>query len=178
MLLTPSGSCQISCGRRDLREEDSLSNEAQSQVTSTKHMVKLIRSESRCVRSFRWPADLLIMWVLAGDLLMSCLMRLDCTVRLSSSLHASHDTSVSVTPFNPITPTWSDTNSITSFLLLHLLASPLLISWYSSCHQSGFYSLMSWKAVASGIALPPFLSFIFHFFIQDFGSAGKNQSPW
>lgn len=84
--------------------------------------------------------------------------RLHC--RLSSSLHASHDKSVSVTPFNPITPTWSDTNSITSFLLLHLFASPLLISWYSSCHQSGFYSLMSWKTVASGIALPPFLSFI------------------
>lgn len=80
----------------------------------------------------------------------------------SPSLHASHDSRVSVTPFNPITPTWSDTNSITAlFLLLSTrLVSLPLICWYSFCHQrSVFFSiLMSWKAVA-GSFFPPFFLF-------------------
>lgn len=127
-----------------------------------------------------------MMWVLAGDLLMGCLMRLDYSVWLSPPLHASHDNRVSVTSFNPITPTWSDTNSITPFLLSTSLGSLPLIFWYSFCHQrSVFYSLMSWKSVVSSISLP--LSFFVFFsdhlcllpFISLlclFGTAGKNQN--
>lgn len=111
----------------------------------------------------------------------------------SPSLHASHDSRVSVTPFNPITPTWSDTNSITAlFLLLSTrLVSLPLICWYSFCHQrSVFFSiLMSWKAVA-GSFFPPFFLFCLplknHPCLSSFISLasvfsaqrGKIKKPW
>lgn len=107
-------SFRISCGgwTRTRRRKNTLLNVSPSRWGRN----KWTRGESRLFCFFGWPADWLMMWVLAGDLLMGCLMRIDYTVWLSPSLHASHDNRVSVTPFNPITPTWSDTNSITPFL--------------------------------------------------------------
>lgn len=43
--------------------------------------------------------------VLAGDSLMCSLMRADDTAWLSPSLRKSHDNGVSVTSFDPVTPT-------------------------------------------------------------------------
>lgn len=78
---------------------------------------------------------------------MGYLMWLDYTVCLLPSLYAFHDNRVSVTLLNPITPTWSDTNSITYFLLSTHLS---LFLWFPGTHSvtSGlfFYSLMSCKS--------------------------------
>lgn len=93
--------------------------------------------------------------VFAGDLLMCCLMRVDYTVWLSPSLRASHDNRVSVTPFNPITPTWSDTNGMTPFLLS---ARPSPFPWFPDTHSvtsgGGVYSSISCK---SGCTSPPLI---------------------
>lgn len=113
----------------------------------------LIRGVSRWFCSYRWPADWLMVWVLAGDSLMGCPMRLDYSMCLSPSLHASPDSRVSVTPFDPIMPTHSDTKTIT---FPPTLSSPL-VSSYSFCHQQGdFYSLMSSGSVADGLSSPLF----------------------
>lgn len=175
MLLLLCHSCQIRCSRSTRARW----NESQPRLMGTKHMGKQIRGESRCVCSFRWPADWLIMWVLAGDLLMGCLMRVDYTAWLSPSLHASHDNSVSVTPFNPITPTRSDTNSITPFLLC---TRSSLLPWFSDTHSvTGlfFYSLMSWMSAAGCISLPPFCLLSFNSLVCFFFLAqqGKLRTP-
>ncbi len=157
MLLTSCHSGPSSCGRWN----KTLWNGAQSQLMRTKHMDGLIRGESRWLCFFRWPADWLMMWVLAGDLLMGCLMRVDYTVCLSPSLHASHDNRVSVTPFNPITPTWSDTNSITAFLLA---TRSSLFPWFPDTHSvtSGLFFIAWWAGglyEAVSLLLFFFLSF-------------------
>lgn len=111
---------------------------------------------------------------------MCCLMRVDYTVWLSAALHASHDNRVSVAPFNPITPTWSDTNSITpSFLSTHSFPFPLIF-WYSFCHQWGFF--IAWLVIGLAILffltfsllLKPSLSFILPFPLLSWASAWKN----
>lgn len=101
-------------------------------MMKTKHMDKLITGPSRWLCLFPWPADWLMMWVLAGDLLMGHCLITQCSCR-HHYLHPMITVSVSR---HLILSHQQDLTHIHDTLSsLRTLVSPSLISWYSFCHQ-------------------------------------------
>lgn len=181
MLFNPDRSCRISCGRwmRNTLEKKTWSKGAHSRLTRTKHMNKLITGESRWLCVFGWPADWLMMWVLAGDLLMGLLpdegrlhyMRPMITVSVSDHLILSHQQDLTqihntlASLHSSLLPWCHDTHSVTGSLFIFLMA------WWAARRYQGV-SL----SLCLSLLLKPCPSFIFHPSVLSSGSAGRTQS--